>query len=82
MRLVAAPANIPNANLRVVSWNDGATGPAHEFHRAVMAELTGGAHERLGDAILAAQKRYAETGLMPELLTIYQLLGDPAMRVR
>jgi hypothetical protein len=53
-------------------------GPAHEYHRAVMAELTSGRHARLGDAILAAQGTYARTGLMPELLTIYQLLGDPA----
>ena len=57
-------------------------GPAHQFHRALMAELTLGNHQRLGDAILAAQKAYAETGLMPELLSIYQLLGDPAMIVR
>ena len=57
-------------------------GPAHQYHRAVMAELTSGAHERLGDAILAAQRTYAQTGLMPELLTVYQLLGDPAMRIR
>ena len=42
----------------------------------------GGDHERLGDAILAAQRAYAQTGLMPELLAVYQLLGDPAMRVR
>jgi hypothetical protein len=57
-------------------------GPAHQFHRAVVAEIAGGRHERLGDAILAAQKAYAETGLMPELLAVYQLLGDPGMRVR
>jgi len=57
-------------------------GPAHEYHRALMAELTSGRHERLGDAILAAQKDYAQTGLMPELLTVYQLLGDPALRIR
>jgi hypothetical protein len=55
-------------------------GPAHEYHRAVMSELVSGRHERLGDAILAAQAAYAETGLMPELLGVYQLLGDPAMR--
>ena len=30
-------------------------GPAHQYHRAVMAELASGQHERLGDAILAAQ---------------------------
>jgi hypothetical protein len=57
-------------------------GPAHQYHRAVMAELTSGTHERLGDAILAAQSAYAQTGLMPELLTVYQLFGDPAMRIR
>jgi hypothetical protein len=57
-------------------------GPAHQYHRAVMAEVTGGTHERLGDAILAAQRTYAQSGLMPELLTVYQLLGDPAMVIR
>jgi hypothetical protein len=57
-------------------------GPAHQYHRAMMAELTSGQHERLGDALLAAQAAYAQTGLMPELLTVYQLLGDPGMRIR
>jgi hypothetical protein len=57
-------------------------GPAHQLHRAVMAELVSGRHERLGEALLAAQKAYARTGLMPELLAVYQLLGDPAMKVR
>ena len=57
-------------------------GPAHQYHRAVVEELVSGRHERLGDAILAAQKTYAETGLMPELLSVYHLLGDPAMRIR
>jgi len=46
-----------------------------------MAELTSGRHERLGDAILAAQGAYARSGLMPELLSVYQLLGDPATRI-
>jgi hypothetical protein len=57
-------------------------GPAHQYHRALMAELTSGRHERLGDALTAAQKTYAQTGLMPELLIVYQLLGDPAMRIQ
>jgi hypothetical protein len=57
-------------------------GPAHQYHRAVVEELTGGKHERLGDAILAAQKTYAETGLMPELLSVYHLFGDPAVRIQ
>jgi hypothetical protein len=56
--------------------------PAHHFDRALMAQITGGENERLGDAVLAAQKTYAETGLMPELLAIYHLLADPAMRIR
>ena len=57
-------------------------GPAHQFHRALMEEITQGAHERLGDAVLAAQADYAETGLMPELLAIYHLLADPTMKIR
>jgi hypothetical protein len=57
-------------------------GPAHLFHRALMEEITQGGHARLGDAVLAAQATYAETGLMPELLDIYHLLADPAMKIR
>jgi len=57
-------------------------GPAHLYDRAVVGELTSGRHERLGDVILAAQKAYAETGAMPELLSIYHLLGDPGMSIK
>jgi hypothetical protein len=57
-------------------------GPAHQYHRALMAEITGGQHERLGDALLAAQQTYARTGLLPELLAVYHLLGDPATKLR
>jgi hypothetical protein len=57
-------------------------GPAHQYHRALMAALTSGGHARLGDAILEAQRAYAETGLMPELLGVYHLLGDPATPIR
>jgi hypothetical protein len=57
-------------------------GPAHQYHRAVVQELLSGTHERLGDAILAAQIAYAQTGLMPELLSVYHLFGDPAMKIR
>jgi len=53
--------------------------PAHRYHRALLNELFSGRHARLGDAFLAAQWRYAETGAMPELLTIYHLFGDPAL---
>ena len=57
-------------------------GPAHLYHRAVMREITSGQHPRLGDALLAAQRDYAASGAMPELLSVYHLFGDPALRVR
>ena len=57
-------------------------GPAHRFHRALMTEIVSGEHERLGDAVLAAQAAYADTGLMPELLAVYHLFADPGMRIR
>jgi hypothetical protein len=55
--------------------------PAHYLHRAYLEELTSGRHPRLGDAIRAAQETYAATGALPELLAIYHLFGDPAMRI-
>jgi hypothetical protein len=33
----------------------------------------------LGDAVLAAQQGYAETGAFPERLAIYHPFGDPAL---
>jgi hypothetical protein len=47
-----------------------------------MAEITSGTHDRLGDAVLAAQAAFAETGIMPELLAIYHLFADPGMGIR
>ena len=40
-------------------------GPAHGFHKAVLANVLNQNHERLGDAILAGQRAYAQTGLSP-----------------
>jgi len=57
-------------------------GPANLYHRALLQELFNGSHERLGDAVLAAQEAYAESGAFPELLLIYHLLGDPALRLK
>jgi hypothetical protein len=57
-------------------------GPAHVLHRALMAEIGSSRYTRLGDAFLAAQEDYANSGEMPELLTIYHLLGDPATKIR
>jgi hypothetical protein len=56
--------------------------PAHLLHRALAAEIVSGRHSRLGDALMAAQAAYAETGAFPELLRIYHLFGDPALALR
>ena len=34
------------------------------------------------DAVLDAQETFLESGSFPELLSIYHLLGDPALRLR
>ena len=56
--------------------------PAHRFHKALLQEVVHANHERLGDAILAGQTGYAQTGAFPELLSIYHLLGDPALTLK
>ena len=60
-----------------LSLND----PAHRFHKVLLEEIVNRGHERLGDAVLAGQAGYAETGAFPELLSIYHLLGDPALKL-
>ncbi len=57
-------------------------GPADLFHKALIKEITTGHHKRLGDAVLAAQADFVQTGAFPELLSIYNLLGDPALTIR
>jgi hypothetical protein len=57
----------------------GLDAPAHLLHQALLDALLHGGHERLGDAGLEAQRVYAGTGAFPELLSIYHLLGDPAL---
>jgi len=56
--------------------------PAHQFHKLLLKEIFNQPHRRLGDAVIAAQAAYATTGALPELLTIYHLFGDPAMKIR
>jgi hypothetical protein len=56
--------------------------PADVYHQALVRQLASGGHERLGDAIFAAQVDYAATGALPELLAVYNLLGDPALKIR
>ncbi len=55
---------------------------AHVYHKVVLEEIVSGRHGRIGDALLAAQERYAQTGSLPELLSVYHLLGDPALSIR
>jgi hypothetical protein len=57
-------------------------GPAHQYHQALVRQLTSEKHLRLGDAVLEAQREYAASGLMPELLAVYHLFADPAMSLR
>jgi hypothetical protein len=57
-------------------------GPAHLFHKALLDAIVHQGHERLGDAVLAGQAAYSDTGAFPELLSIYHLLGDPALSLR
>jgi hypothetical protein len=57
-------------------------GPAHRLHLDILEAVVSGRHTRLGDAVLKAQSAYAESGSFPELLAIYNLLGDPALRLR
>jgi hypothetical protein len=56
--------------------------PAHVYHQVLMDELVSGRHARLGDAVLAAQRAYADAGVFPELLALYHLFGDPALVIR
>ncbi|MCG6926034.1 MAG: DUF2341 domain-containing protein [Acidobacteria bacterium] len=52
------------------------------YHRALVEELASGRHQRLGDAVLAAQEAYVGLGARAELLAVYQLLADPALKLK
>ena len=41
----------------------------------------GGGAEGLAHPLLAAQVAYADSGTLPGLLSIYQLLADPALKI-
>ena len=57
-------------------------GAAREFATRLAAALFQPATPRLGDALVAAQQSYAGAGGDADLLRIYNLLGDPALRMR
>jgi hypothetical protein len=50
------------------------------LHRALLGEIASGRHAR--PAMMAAQDEYVASGASPELLAIYHLFGDPALRIR
>jgi hypothetical protein len=52
------------------------------YQKVLLEELVNGNHLRLGDAVLSARGRYAASGAFPDLLSIYHLFGDPAMKIR
>jgi hypothetical protein len=54
-----------------------------EVHLLVDRRYPGGLRVCGGgeDAVLAAQSAYVDSGAFPELLNIYNLLGDPALRI-
>jgi hypothetical protein len=54
---------------------------AHVYHKALVQQIESGENRRLGDAMLSAQRAYADSGALPELLSIYHLFGDPGMRL-
>ena len=51
-------------------------GPANLYHQALLQELFNGSHERLGDAVLAAQVAYAETGALGRIESPIERLGE------
>lgn len=51
---------------------------ANEFYRAAFAA----GNVRLGDAVNASRQVYRESGRPAYMLSIYNLLGDPALRLR
>jgi len=56
--------------------------PAHALHKVLLEQIFGGRHARLGDAWLAAQAKFLQSGSYAELLAIYHLFGDPALPLR
>ena len=61
-----------------MSENDLATPMADAFYAAFYSEES----SRLGDAVNASRRAYKTSHLPVYMLSIYNLLGDPAMRVR
>jgi hypothetical protein len=62
-----------------LSVNEPALRLAEGFYAAAFA---GGDDVRVGDAVLAAQRSYVRGHHPAQLLRLYVLLGDPAMRLR
>jgi hypothetical protein len=55
---------------------------ARRMHELLLDAVLNRSHARLGDAILDVQREFAAEGGPVEILTIYHLLGDPALSLR
>ena len=60
-----------------LSWNESAQKLGEEFYAAIFAR----GKARVGDAVRDALGRAAAEGVEPSMLGIYNLLGDPALRL-
>ena len=58
-----------------LSINQAATRLDEAFVEALLT------HDTLGEAILDAMEQYAADGVLPELLELYNLMGDPALDI-
>jgi hypothetical protein len=56
--------------------------PAHRLHLALMRQLLSPGNRTIGDAFLAAQAEYTQEGGSADVIAVYHLFGDPAMRLR
>ena len=77
---VATPVTfvlIPSTQSLVTSGGQTITGPFVSIIVIVWTQVA-----VLPQLSAAAQVRYADSGSFPELLAIYNLFGDPALRIR
>jgi hypothetical protein len=65
--------------LEVVAWED--AGRAIDG-RAVLVADNPGRNATLAEAVLEAPRGHIDAGGLPEMVDLYQTLGDPAMRLR
>jgi hypothetical protein len=68
----------------IAVWSPGGlslNGPAEQMGQAFYGRVYGAGDLRLGDAVVHAMREYDESGIAAGLLDIYNLLGDPGLRI-